>query len=292
MGKELNLYKYQFILFPIEIINNSKNHRIKKFTIFFNDSIKYNNNNNNDNNNIIKTTLFDYITFNKELFDEENKIMIFVPIFPQIIGEIFIKIVIKFEDELKYKNIEIKRFLIKLNVKPSFEFNIEKEIVNYDNIDNELNKIIFNLILNGKNKNENFYLKFENFFINKFFNILNNNNDNDNSKIVSNKENNDNKLHYKFIIEQNMKDYIKKNNENINLDFILNNKNINIDYILNKISNILNKSNYLINEWEYIKNNNNENNNSNLENNNNENNEINNNNNNSENNIINNELNN
>ena len=283
MGKELNLFKYQFILFPIELINNSKNHRIKKFTIFFNDSIKYNN-----NDNIIKTTLFDYITVNKELFEEDNKTMIFVPIFPQITGEIFIKIVIKFEDELKYKNIEIKRFLVKLNVKPSFEFKIEKEIVNYDNINNELNKIIFNLILNGKNKNENFYLKFEKFFINKFFNILNNNNNN--SKIISNKENN--KLHYKFIIEQNMKNYVKKNNENINLDFILENKNNNIEYILNKISNILNKSNYLIIEWEYIKNNNNENNNSNLENNNNENNEINNNNNNSENNNINNELNN
>ena len=272
MGRELNLFQYQFVLFPIELINNSKNHRIKKFTIFFNDSIKYNNNN---NNNIIKTTLLDYISGSKELFDEDNKITIFVPIFPQIIGEIFIKIVIKFEDELKYKNIEIKRFLIKLNVKSSFEFKVDKEIINYDNINNELNKIIFNVIFNGKNKNKNFYLKFENSFINKSFNILNNNNNNNNSKIVSNKKNNENKIYYKLMIEQNLKNYVKKNNENqINLDFICENKKIDIDYILNKLSNILNKSNYLMIEWEYIKkedNNNNKTNNT--ENNNNFNNE-------------------
>jgi len=69
---------------------------------------------------------------------------ILVPVCPQRPGEFYIKALIKIEEESKYKEIEIKRFIIKLNVKPSVKFQVQEEISSYDQ-----ESINFNLKVNA-----------------------------------------------------------------------------------------------------------------------------------------------
>jgi hypothetical protein len=66
-----------------------------------------------------------------------------VPICPQREGEIFLKVLLKFEEESKFKEIEIKRYVVKFNVKPSIKFNLKEEILY-----NEATSIHFNLNIN------------------------------------------------------------------------------------------------------------------------------------------------
>jgi len=109
---------------PIKIKNNS-NIKIKRFCFFFNDNISYNSNKNNN-----RAVLTDYIFKEKNLFNEENnnEITIYVPILPTKIGEIYVKILFKFEEERPLEDHEVRRFNIKLNVSESVIFNINENI--------------------------------------------------------------------------------------------------------------------------------------------------------------------
>ena len=124
MGNTINLYKNEFLLMPIKIKNNS-NIKIKRFCFFFNDNISYNSNKNNN-----RAVLTDYIFKEKNLFNEENnnEITIYVPILPTKIGEIYVKILFKFEEERPLEDHEVRRFNIKLNVSESVIFNINENI--------------------------------------------------------------------------------------------------------------------------------------------------------------------
>ena len=230
MTDNINVYQYQFLLYPIKIINNSKNFNVKKCTIFL-DTIITSKNNNNFNNTPL--TLFKYINF-----DINNKIEeFFIPIFPQEKIKGVIKVLLKFQDEKKYKYIEIKRFVIDVNVIDSFDLDINEEITNYEKkkSSNKLDKIFFSL--NVKTKNLKNLKKFEifNFYYNNTINLIN--------SVINNDNNNIN----------NKYDYLKKNFENVSKNFFdfsfLFSKDKNYNYIIKKLSNIINNNDDIFIPW-------------------------------------------
>ena len=137
MGKDITLYKDQFYLMPIKILNNSKI-KIKRFCFYFNDGI-HNYKNNNKNNKTIKDDLSGNCFFNELIYKEieidndkssgNNEKTIYVPLLPRKKAEIFLKILFKFEEDKTYMDNEVQRFLIKIKVKDSFNF-VFKESIN------------------------------------------------------------------------------------------------------------------------------------------------------------------
>ena len=248
MTDKINVYQYQFLLYPIKIINNSKKFNVKKCTIFL-DTIIINTKNNNNNNNFnnIPLTLFNYINF-----DINNKIEeIFIPIFPLEKIKYVLKVLLKFHDEKKYNYIEIKRFIIEINVFDSFVLDINQEITNYekDKTLNKLDKIFFSLNvetnLNDLKNLKNFEIF--NFYYNNTINLINS---------TINNNNNNNKINNKY-------DYLKKNLDNINnnlfdFSFLFSNNEC-YNYIINKLSKIINNNDYIFIPWKAIENNNNNN---------------------------------
>ena len=242
MTDNINVYQYQFLLYPIKIINNSKNFNVKKCTIFL-DTIIINKKNYIFNN--IPLTLVKYINF-----DINNKIEeVFIPIFPQEKIKGVIKVLLKFKDEKKYNYIEIKRFIININVIDSFVLDINEEITNYEKkkLSNKLDKIFFSLNVKTKNLKNLKKFEFFNFYYNNTINLINSviNNDNNN---INNKYN-----------------YFKKNLEKFSnnlFDFsFLFSKDKNYNYIINKLSNIINSNDYIFIPWSAIAIENNNNNN-------------------------------
>ena len=123
LGNEIKLYKYELLLMPIKIINNS-NSIIKNFCFYFND----------DSNDLEESCLLSDIIFKEfEITNDKqnnnNEKIIYMPIIPKKNGKIFIKILFKYEEDKTYIDHEIQRFLITLNVQDSFSINF-KEIIN------------------------------------------------------------------------------------------------------------------------------------------------------------------
>ena len=137
MGKDITLYKDQFYLMPIKILNNSKV-KIKRFCFYFNDGI-HNYKNNNKNSKTIKDDLSGNCFFNELIYKEievdndkttgNNEKTIYVPLLPRKKAEIFLKILFKFEEDKTYMDNEVQRFLIRIKVKDSFNF-VFKESIN------------------------------------------------------------------------------------------------------------------------------------------------------------------
>jgi hypothetical protein len=137
MGKEITLYKDQFYLMPIKIINNS-DIKIKRFCFYFNDGI-HNYKNNNKTKKLIKDDLGGNCFLNELIYKEieidndkssgNNEKTIYVPLLPRKKAEIFLKILFKFEEDKTYMDNEVQRFLIKIKVKDSFNF-VFKESIN------------------------------------------------------------------------------------------------------------------------------------------------------------------
>ena len=151
LGLNLDLYLYQVFFYPIELNNNSKSHRIRRFTIFIENS---------DDKKL--KNFFSYITKEIELNEEYTKEVILIPILPisiyDNINEAYIKLVIKFADEMRIKPIEVKRFLIKINIKNSLSFEIKESFNNlfaFDKFSNSFNKIDFDLKTHIYMKNKN-----------------------------------------------------------------------------------------------------------------------------------------
>ena len=236
-GTEINVYLYQFILLPISITNNSKNVKIKRFSIFMENS---------DDKKI--KTFFKYITKKIYINPKHNNEIILFPFIPLEIGEIYIKIIVKIEDEIRVKPVEIKRAIIKINVKDSISFEL-KEICRNFSINDNKNIYNSNDILNFdiksdvriKNKKNIINLSLEKpIFNQKKFNLL------------EIKENlvNENEIHRNFILQN----FYSKNINNINdfeynFDFIKEemdkldiNKEIN-NHIIEKFNKILNNIN-------------------------------------------------
>ena len=141
LGLEIDIYLFQLILFPMIINNTTTSHRIRRFSIFIENS---------DDRKI--KSFYKYITKDIELNDENKSQKVFIPIFPINITNdnqnLFLKILVKCADEMRINPIEVKRFIIKLNVKPSFSFSIKETYNNlnlYDKKNNIFKQIDFSL---------------------------------------------------------------------------------------------------------------------------------------------------
>ena len=150
-GNLVNVYLYQFFLLPLSITNNSNNVKIKRTSIFIEKSDKK-----------IKT-FFKYITKKININPQHNNEIFVIPFIPIEIGEAFIKIIIKFEDEIRVKPVEIRRAIIKINIKESISFELKETFNNFTNnfiIKNDLrilnkerlNKLEINEPIFNKNK--------------------------------------------------------------------------------------------------------------------------------------------
>ena len=137
LGKEIQLYKDQFFLMPIKIINNS-DIKIKRFCFYFNDGIhnygssNINKINQNDDLNgccFLNEIIYKEIEIDSDRTNSNNEKIIYVPLLPRKRGDIFLKILFKFEEDKTYIDNEVQRFLVKIKVKDSFNF-IFKESIN------------------------------------------------------------------------------------------------------------------------------------------------------------------
>ena len=139
LGKEIQLYKDQFFLMPIEILNNSYI-KIKRFCFYFNDGIynygslhAHKNKNHNDDLNgrcFLNVLIYKEKEIDNDRTDRKNEQTIYVPLLPRKKGDIFLKILFKFEEDKTYVDNEVQRFLVKIKVKDySFNF-IFKESIN------------------------------------------------------------------------------------------------------------------------------------------------------------------
>jgi hypothetical protein len=151
MGKSIQMFKNELLLMPIVITNNS-DARIKRFCLFFdeegtsltsssttNENAKHNHSSNNSNNS--SSILCDYIYKDIELTKNaecpgQNTATIYVPIIPKQEGVMFIKMLIKFEEDIPFKDNEVKRYIIKLTVNKSIEFDIEERLLKYTSNEN------------------------------------------------------------------------------------------------------------------------------------------------------------
>ena len=137
LGKEIQLYKDQFFLMPIKIINNS-DIKIKRFCFYFNDGIhNYGSSNINKINQkddlngccFLNEIIYKEIEIDNDRTNSNNEKIIYVPLLPRKRGDIFLKILFKFEEDKTYIDNEVQRFLVKIKVKDSFNF-IFKESIN------------------------------------------------------------------------------------------------------------------------------------------------------------------
>ena len=246
-GNEIDVYLYQFILFPISITNNSKNVKIKRFSIFLENS---------DDKKI--KTFFKYITKKIYINRNHNNEIILIPFIPLSLGDnIFIKIIIKFEDEIRVKPVEIKRAIIRINVKESISFELKEKCNNFSinkqkDIYNSYDILNFNIKTNLRitNKENIHNLSIDKPIFNpKKYNMID----------IKDYLINDNEIHQKYRFQ---KYYTINNNEKnnkfqYNFDFIkeeLEKSNINIktnSHIIEKLDKILNNinNNYIFFPW-------------------------------------------
>jgi hypothetical protein len=140
--KEYNLYLNEFFLLPMTISNHA-NLKIKRFCMFLDD-----NDTNNEHVNIQSLSLSSSI-FKEVDIPRDSQYSITIPICPQLVGSFYLKIIVKFEEEQKFKEIEIKRFILRFNVAPSIKFTI-----NQDTLTQYRDRCVFSLEANTFLKNK------------------------------------------------------------------------------------------------------------------------------------------
>ena len=182
MGLNISLYLYEFLLFPIVLINNTNTNRVKRFTLFIencSDKKLY--------------SFFNYITKEIHLNKENPTTTVYMPILPIFRDDIYIKLLIKFSDEKRIKPIPVKIFIIKINVKRSILFEFKETCYNY--VYDRNNKIEINLKtdLILKNNNELKDLTLKEPILNKKYKLL----------YKKKNETNDDKIHMNYYFESN-----------------------------------------------------------------------------------------
>ena len=85
MGREISLYLYEFLLFPIVLTNNSDKNRVKRFTLFIE----------NCSNQKVQP-FFSYITKEIHLNKDNPTTTVYIPILPIFRDDVYIKLLIKF----------------------------------------------------------------------------------------------------------------------------------------------------------------------------------------------------
>ena len=238
IGVEISIYLHQLLFFPVIIHNTTIKQRIRRFSIFLESS---------DDRKI--KTFYKYITKDIELNTDHTCQKVFIPILPIEYSDknSYVKVLIKCADEMRINSIEVKRFIIKLNVKNSFSFEIKESYNNlnsFDKTNNIFKQIDFSLKTDIRIKNKN---ELNNFTINEpIFN----------DKLVLNSRKNyilnNSDLHeiFRFSKDENIQ------NDNVGekkdkFDFILKNKDIfgieskdaSNDHIFEKLNKIVNNTN-------------------------------------------------
>ena len=245
-GNEIDVYLYQFILFPISITNNSRNVKIKRFSIFLENS---------DDKKI--KTFFKYITKKIFINRNHNNEVILIPFIPLSLGDIFIKIIIKFEDEIRVKPVEIKRAIIKINVKESISFEFKEICKNYtinknEDIYNSYDILNFNiktdLRITNKENIHNLSI-YKPIFNQKKYNMLD----------IKNYLINDKEIHQKYTFQKfySLNGNNDKKNIQYNFDFIkeeIEKSNVDLktnNHIIEKLNRTLNNinNNYIFFPW-------------------------------------------
>ena len=182
MGLNISLYLYEFLLFPIILRNNSKNNRVKRFTLFIE----------NCNNNKLYN-FFNYITKEIHLNKDNPSAIVYMPILPTFMDDIYIKLLIKFSDEKRIKPIPVKIYIIKINVKKSILFDLKETCYNFFSEKNNKIDIELKTDLSLKNYDELKDLVLKEPVYNKKYKLL--------SK--KNNETNDDKIHMNYYFETN-----------------------------------------------------------------------------------------
>ena len=240
MGLDIDIFLYQLILFPMILHNTSSSHRIRRFSIFIENS---------DDRKI--KSFYKYITKDIELNPDNKSQKILLPIYPINTSNdnqnLYIKVLVKCADEMRVNPIEVKRFIIKLNVKDSFSFSMKETYNNlssYDKNNNIFRQIDFSLKTDIKINNKS---ELANFRIDEP--LLND------KLILNNRENyvlNDSDVHeiFRFNKDENMSPNIENKNK---IENILNQKEI---YEINKKdesnNHIFDKFNKIINNTKDI----------------------------------------
>ena len=245
LGTKINTYLYEMVFFPILIKNNSPKFRVRRYTIFIEESDK----------NKVKSFL-NYITRDNKIKPRGSQDLIFIPLVPLSTGKVYLKILIKYISDLRQSPIQVKRFLIKIKVKDSISFELKEYCSNLkgDKEGITYNKIAFNIKTNLRIRNEKEIkdLKIKEPFFSKDLVLINQKNYLVNSneihkKYVFDKENNNSKNQainnnenkYNFdIMQKIIKTSLERNSDNNN-----DNKEYDISYVINKFNKILNNSN-------------------------------------------------
>ena len=143
MGTTIDAYKNELLLMPINIKNCSMA-KIKRFCLFFRED--YENNYRSYSLKSNSTVLLDHIYKEHELTNGKE-VTIYIPIVPPTVGKIMVKILVKFEEDIIFKDNEVKRYLITINSRNSVNFKFEEKITTFDsNEDNpSLKKTFFTL---------------------------------------------------------------------------------------------------------------------------------------------------
>ena len=145
LGTKINTYLYEMVFFPILIKNNSPKFRVRRYTIFIEESDK----------NKVKSFL-NYITRDNKIKPRGSQDLIFIPLVPLSTGKVYLKILIKYISDLRQSPIQVKRFLIKIKVKDSISFELKEYCSNLkgDKEGITYNKIAFNIKTNLRIRNE------------------------------------------------------------------------------------------------------------------------------------------
>ena len=236
LGLEIDAYLYQLIFFPFIIYNTTTKQRIRRFTIFLESS---------DDRKI--TTFYNYITKDIELNTDNISQKILIPLLPISSDDknLYVKVLIKCADEMRIYPIEVKRFMIKLNIKNSFSFEIKESYNNLNSFDKKskiFRQIDFSLKtdIRIKNKNELTSLTINKPIFNK-------------KLILNSRQNyilNDSDIHEIFRFNKDENININNEAEHVNenkFDFILNKDIYGIEKIDESNNHIFDKFNKIIN---------------------------------------------
>ena len=241
IGLDIDIYLYQLIFFPIIINNTSTKNRIRRFSLFI-ESI--------DDRKL--KTFYNYITKDIEINQEHSSQKILIPLLPISNDDkhLYVKVLIKCADEMRIYPIEIRRFIIKLNIKDSISFEIKESYNNLNSFDKKnhiFKQIDFSLKTDIRIKNKN---DIKNISIKDP--ILND------KLILSNRHNyklNDSDIHEIFRFNKDENIITDTDTENKNkFDFILNNKEMygmeaiddSNNHIFDKFNKIINSTNQSI----------------------------------------------
>ena len=87
--------------------------------------------------------------------NNSKQVTIYVPVVPEKIGELYIKILVKFEEEIALKDIEVQKYFMRLLVDESVEFDIKERLIQ------KVNTVIEDIKVIGNNDVQDLLFKYK-----------------------------------------------------------------------------------------------------------------------------------